>query len=78
MRVFADALTEAEKIIADAPHVETERDLAEGLDYLGGLARTALQMGWAGDRDFPRFARVSTPWTKMGLDNPDTDRKSVV
>ncbi|MPY79405.1 MAG: hypothetical protein GEV04_13135 [Actinophytocola sp.] len=72
VRVFTDALAEAEEIIAGAPHVTTERDLAEGLDYLSGLARTALQMGWARDRDYPRFARVSTPWTKMGLDNPDT------
>jgi hypothetical protein len=35
---FAEALAEAEaeKIIASAPHVACERDLAEGYDYLVG------------------------------------------
>ena len=29
---FADAVLEAEKIIAAAPHVQTDQDLAEGYD----------------------------------------------
>ena len=33
---FAEALAEAEKIIASAPHVACEQDLAEGYDYLAG------------------------------------------
>jgi hypothetical protein len=41
---FADAVAEAEKIIASAPHVRTEADLAEGYDYLAGNIR-------ASDRD---------------------------
>ena len=35
-RAFADALAEAEKLIADAPFVASEQDLAEGYDYLAG------------------------------------------
>jgi hypothetical protein len=69
---FADAVTEAEKIITDAPHVKTELDLAEGYDYLAGSIRAALQMAWAYQRDFPYFVHSVTPYTKLGLDNPDT------
>ncbi len=69
---FADAVTEAEMIIAGAPHVQTEQDLAEGYDYLAGNIRGALQLAWAYQRDFPYFVQSVGPWTKMGLDNPDT------
>ena len=69
---FADAVTEAEKIITGAPHVKTEQDLAEGYDYLAGSIRAALQMAWAYQRDFPYFVHSVTPYTKLGLDNPDT------
>lgn len=69
---FADALAEAEKIIADAPHVRSEQDLIEGLDYLSGSVRASLQLAWAYDRDFPYFVQSTGPYTKMGLDNPDT------
>ena len=69
---FADAILAAEKIIRDAPHVRTERDLAEGLDYLGGSIRAALASSWGYERDFPYFVRSATPYTKVGLDNPDT------
>ena len=69
---FADAVAEAEKIITGAPHVKTEQDLAEGYDYLAGSIRAALQMAWAYQRDFPYFVHSVTPYTKLGLDNPDT------
>jgi hypothetical protein len=69
---FADAVLEAEKIIAGAPHVQTEQDLAEGYDYLAGSVRSALQLAWAYQRDFPFFAQSTGPYTKVGLDNPDT------
>ena len=36
-RSFADAVVEAEKLIAEAPHIRTEQDLLEGYDYLAGL-----------------------------------------
>ena len=69
---FADAVVEAEKIIADAPHVRTEQDLVEGYDYLAGSLRASLMQAWAYQRDFPYFAQSTGPYTKLGLDNPDT------
>ncbi len=69
---FADAMAEAEKVIASAPHVHTEQDLIEGLDYLAGSIRASLQLAWAYERDFPNFIHSTGPYTKMGLDNPDT------
>jgi hypothetical protein len=71
-RAFADAVLEAEQLIRDAPHVETEQDLREGFDYLAGMVRQALSAAWAFDKDFPYFVRSATPYTKVGLDNPDT------
>jgi hypothetical protein len=69
---FAHAVGEAEKFIAAAPHVRTEQDLVEGYDYLAGSIRASIQMAWAYERDFPYFVRSTGPYTKMGLDNPDT------
>jgi hypothetical protein len=69
---FAAALAEAEQLIAAAPHVKSERDLAEGLDYLSGSAQASLHLAWAYERDFPFFVASTGPYTKMGLDNPDT------
>jgi hypothetical protein len=71
-QAFADAIVAAEKIIREAPHVRTEQDLAEGLDYLAGSIRAALTASWGYERDFPCFVRSATPSTKIGLDNPDT------
>lgn len=71
-QTFADAVVEAEKIIADAPHVRTEQDLIEGYDYLAGSIRASLQQAWAYERDFPYFTLSTGPYTKLGLDNPDT------
>src|SRR5215475_8591107 len=69
---FADAVLEAEKIIRAAPHVQTEQDLAEGYDYLAGSIRASLTLAWAYQRDFPFFVASTGPYTKLGLDNPDT------
>ncbi|MDT4913530.1 MAG: hypothetical protein QOC66_2658 [Pseudonocardiales bacterium] len=69
---FADAIVEAEKIVRDAPHVRTEQDVVEGLDYLAGSIRAAIASAWGFERDFPHFVRSATPYTKIGLDNPDT------
>jgi hypothetical protein len=69
---LAEAIAAAEKIIVDAPHIETERDLLEGYDYLAGTLRAAISSAWAFERDFPYFVRSATPYTKVGLDNPDT------
>jgi hypothetical protein len=69
---FAEALAEAEKIIAGAPHITCEQDLAEGYDYLAGSIQASLRLAWAYQRDFPYFVQSTGPYTKMGLDNPDT------
>ncbi len=69
---FADAVAEAEKVITTAPHIRSEQDLVEGYDYLAGSIRASLQMAWAYERDFPYFVQSTGPYTKMGLDNPDT------
>ncbi|HEY2505268.1 MAG TPA: hypothetical protein VGI58_02040 [Streptosporangiaceae bacterium] len=69
---FAQAMAEAEKIIATAPHVRTAQDLAEGYDYLAGSIQGCLQLARSFDRDFPAFVTSTGPYTKMGLDNPDT------
>jgi hypothetical protein len=71
-QTFADAVAEAERIITGAPHVQTETDLAEGYDYLAGNIRASLQLAWAYQREFPYFIASAGPYTKMGLDNPDT------
>ncbi|HET7243520.1 MAG TPA: hypothetical protein VFJ07_01695, partial [Streptosporangiaceae bacterium] len=69
---FADAVAEAERIITGAPHIRGDADLAEGYEYLAGHIRGSLQIAWAYQRDFPYFAASTGPYTKMGLDNPDT------
>jgi hypothetical protein len=69
---FADAVVEAEKIITGAPHIQTEQDLVEGYDYLAGNIQASLHLAWAYQRDFPYFVQSTGPYTKMGLDNPDT------
>ena len=69
---LAEALAEAEKLIAGAPFVASEQDLAEGYDYLAGSIQASLRLAWAYQRDFPHFVQSTGPYTKMGLDNPDT------
>ena len=69
---FAEAVAEAERIITGAPHIRSEADLAEGLDYLAGNIRASLQLAWAGQGGLPYFVTSTGPYTKMGLDNPDT------
>ena len=58
---FADAVLEAEKIIAAAPHVKTDQDLAEGYDYLAGSIQASLHLAWAYQRDFPHFVQSTGP-----------------
>jgi hypothetical protein len=69
---FADSVLQAEKIIESAAHVRTDQDLAEGYDYLAGSIAASLRMAWAYERDFPYFVQSTGPYTKLGLDNPDT------
>jgi hypothetical protein len=69
---FAKALAEAEEIIKGAPHIRCAQDLAEGYDYLAGCIQGVLRVAWSYDLDFPSFVSSTGPYTKMGLDNPDT------
>ncbi|MGH3166864.1 MAG: hypothetical protein ACRDN0_13375, partial [Trebonia sp.] len=69
---FAKALADAEEIIKSAPHIKTTQDLAEGHDYLAGCVQGVLHIAWTYDLDFPAFVASTGPYTKMGLDNPDT------
>jgi hypothetical protein len=69
---FTEAVAEAEKLIAAAPHIRSEADLAEGYDYLAGSIQASLRLAWAYERDFPSFVQSTGPAAKMGLDNPDT------
>src|SRR3954463_7129192 len=69
---FSEAIAEAEKIIAGAPFVATEQDLAEGYDYLAGSIQASLRLAWAYQKDFPYFVMSTGPYAKLGLDNPDT------
>ena len=69
---FAESLAEAEKLIAAAPHVESEQDLVEGYRYLAGGILATTHAAWAVDRRHPAFISGTGPYTKMGLDNPDT------
>ncbi|MGP4026091.1 hypothetical protein [Actinomadura sp. 3N407] len=71
-RSFAEAIAEAERIIRAAPHVKTDQDLAEGLDYLAGSIKASLHMVQAYQHEHPYFASSTGPYTKLGLDNPDT------
>jgi len=69
---FVDAVGEAEQLITSAAHVRTAQDLAEGYDYLAGSIQASLRMAWAYQRDWPFFVQSTGPYTKLGLDNPDT------
>lgn len=67
-----DAIAEAETLVRAAPHVETEADLLEGLQYLAGCIAGCLHLAFDYDRDHPFLQSGTGPFTKMGLDNPDT------
>ncbi|OBI88963.1 hypothetical protein [Mycobacterium sp. 1245805.9] len=67
-----EAIVEAEKLVAAAPFIETEADLLEGLQYLGGCIAACEHLAFDYDRDHPFLQSGTGPFTKMGLDNPDT------
>jgi len=69
---LTDAIAEAEQLVAAAPHIETEADLLEGLQYLAGCVAACEHMVFDYDRDHPMLLSGTGPFTKMGLDNPDT------
>ncbi|BCQ07100.1 hypothetical protein JMUB5695_00516 [Mycobacterium heckeshornense] len=69
---LVSAIVEAEKLVAAAPHIETEADLLEGLQYLAGCIEACTHMAFNYERDHPFLLSGTGPFTKMGLDNPDT------
>src|SRR6201991_4221739 len=69
---LTDAIAEAEKLVAEAPFIESEADLLEGLQYLAGCIAACTSVAFDYDRDHPFLHSGTGPFTKMGLDNPDT------
>jgi len=67
-----DAIAEAEQLVRDAPHIDTDADLLEGLQYLAGGIAACTHIAFDYDRDHPFLQSGTGPFTKMGLDNPDT------
>ena len=71
-RAFTEAVAEAERLVREAPHIETEADLLEGLQYLAWGITACTHLAFDYDRDHPFLQSGTGPFTKMGLDNPDT------
>lgn len=70
-RPFTDAIAEAEQLVTTAPHIESESDLLEGLEYLAGSIAASLHLVFNFSADHPVLLSGTGPFTKMGLDNPD-------
>ena len=68
---FAEAIREAEKLIANPPFEVSEQDLAEGYDYLAGSIRSSLQMAFDYDLEHPVLINPTHQYARQGLDNPD-------
>ncbi len=69
---LVDAVVEAERLVREAPHIESEADLLEGLQYLAGCIAGCTHLAFDYERDHPFLQSGTGPFTKMGLDNPDT------
>ncbi len=67
-----DAIAEAESLVAAAPFIESEADLLEGLQYFAGCVAACTHVAFDYDREHPFLHSGTGPFTKMGLDNPDT------
>jgi hypothetical protein len=68
---LTEAIAEAENLVAEAPFIETEADLLEGLQYLAGGIAACTHLAFDYERDHPFLQSGTGPFTKMGLDNPD-------
>lgn len=69
---LAEAIAEAERLVTEAHFIESEADLLEGLQYLAGCIAACTHVAFDYDRDHPFLHSGTGPFTKMGLDNPDT------
>lgn len=68
---FADAVREAEELIANPPFEVGPQELAEGYDYLAGSIRSSLQMAFDYDLEHPVLINPTHQYARQGLDNPD-------
>lgn len=68
---FREAVEEAERLIRNPPFEIGAQDLAEGLDYLAGSIRSALQMAFDYDLEHPVLINPTHQYSRQGLDNPD-------
>jgi len=71
-REFTDSIAAAERLVREAPHVQNEVDLLEGLQYLAGCVAACTRLVFDYERDHPFLHSGTGPFTKMALDNPDT------
>jgi hypothetical protein len=71
LEAFRDALAEAERLVRSPPFEITEQELAEGLDYLAGSIRSAVQMAFDYDLEHPVLVNPTHQYARQGLDNPD-------
>ncbi|KDE99321.1 hypothetical protein Y900_010295 [Mycolicibacterium aromaticivorans JS19b1 = JCM 16368] len=69
---LVDAIAESERLVKEADFIESEADLLEGLQYLAGCVAACTHVAFDYDRDHPFLHSGTGPFTKMGLDNPDT------
>jgi hypothetical protein len=67
-----DSIAAAERLVRQAPHVQSEADLLEGLQYLAGCIAACTRLVFDYERDHPFLHSGTGPFTKMALDNPDT------
>jgi hypothetical protein len=58
-------------MIRNPPFEITEQELAEGLDYLAGSIRSAIQMAFDYDLEHPVLINPTHQYSRQGLDNPD-------
>lgn len=68
---FTDAVREAEALISDPPFEATEIERVEGLEYLAGSIRSAVQMAFDYDLQHPVLINPTHQYARQGLDNPD-------
>jgi hypothetical protein len=68
---FADAVREAERLIAAPPFEVSERQLADGYNYLAGSIRSAIQAAFDYDLAHPILITATHQYSRQGLDNPD-------
>jgi hypothetical protein len=71
LEAFREAVAEAERLIRNPPFEISEQELAEGLDYLAGSIRSAVQMAFDHDLDHPVLINPTHQYARQGLDNPD-------